>query len=253
MNEILIYKDANRKLFNDFVESLDSKFENYIPEIPKDTEYNTVLFELRPMKIIKNIIKNHLYFLNKNKSNIKWGLQIFCGLDNEGFIRQELKDWENVVYNNIGIKNIKDRTEHTAILKTLDFWESLNGSKILLFQTDSLILREGIDEFLGYDYVGAPWSKPKENVYVGNGGLSLRTKTKMIEIIKKYPNDTTTLEDIYFSKHMKDENIVDIETAKRFCVEDVYFDNPMGIHKTDKIETELLKKLLEKNVLNYSL
>lgn len=253
MSDELKYRDVNRQLFNDFVISLSSKFANYIPKIPRETEYNTVIFELRPMKIIKNIIQNHLYFLNKNKSNIQWGLQIICGLENEDFIREQLKDWNNVVYTNIGITNIKDRTEHTAILKTTNFWESLNGSKILLFQTDSLILREGIDEFLKYDYVGAPWSKPKENVYVGNGGLSLRTKSKMIEILKKHPNDNSTLEDIYFSKYMKNENIVDYETAKRFCVEDVYFENPMGIHKTEKIETQLLKQLLEKHVLNYTL
>ena len=81
----------------------------------------------------------------------------------------------------MGIRNLSN-IEHSEYMETSGFWKNVKGEKALIFQTDSLLLRSGIDEFLSYDYVGAPWRKPKENQLVGNGGLSLRTVSKMIEI-----------------------------------------------------------------------
>ena len=52
-----------------------------------------------------------------------------------------------------------------------------------------MLLKSGIEEFLKWDYIGAPWEKPKEGCFVGNGGLSLRTRDKMIEITEKYKSD----------------------------------------------------------------
>ena len=55
-----------------------------------------------------------------------------------------------------------------------------------------------IEDFLKYDYVGAPWIH-LPNMNGGNGGFSLRKKSKMLEIISKnkYNNEN---EDVYFSK-----------------------------------------------------
>lgn len=55
---------------------------------------------------------------------------------------------------------------------------------VLVIQTDGILFRGGIEKFLQYDYVGAPWPKDKMTVSklpypkfgVGNGGLSLRSK-----------------------------------------------------------------------------
>ena len=32
------------------------------------------------------------------------------------------------------------------------------AERVLIFQTDSLICREGVEAFAAYDYIGAPWS-----------------------------------------------------------------------------------------------
>jgi hypothetical protein len=55
----------------------------------------------------------------------------------------------------------------------------------LIFQLDTLLseqYKNNIYNFLDYDYVGAPWAF---NHKVGNGGLSLRKKSKMLEILNK--------------------------------------------------------------------
>jgi hypothetical protein len=117
----------------------------------------------------------------------------------------------------------------------------------IIFQTDSIILKENknkIYQFMNYDYVGAPydrnlgWRKslPMTDHYdVGNGGLSLRRKSKIIEILnnkKKYSN-----EDTYFSFY---ENINKPSTklAQEFSIETTFYDKPFGIHKIWKYLNE---------------
>jgi hypothetical protein len=82
---------------------------------------------------------------------------------------------------------------------------------------------------LQYDYVGAPWVSDNK---VGNGGLSLRKKSKMIEIIKS-KGYVHLNEDIYFSSDVDNKiqyNVPDYTIAKLFSVETLFYDRPFGIH-----------------------
>jgi len=102
----------------------------------------------------------------------------------------------------------------------------------LIFQTDSLLLKSNIhklDAFLKYDYVGAPWT----NEGVGNGGLSLRRKSKILETIAtRNPNLHYEVEDTYFCEnnpvHLEKPTF---EEAKSFSVENVYYPDPIGVHQ----------------------
>ncbi len=95
--------------------------------------------------------------------------------------------------------------------------------------------------------------KPKEGCFVGNGGLSLRTRDKMIKISEKYKSDYGMWEDIYFSKYLYNDGLADLKSARKFAMEDDYYFDPMGIHNPIKIETKLLKEIFEKNVPEYTL
>ena len=81
-----------------------------------------------------------------------------------------------------------------------------------------------------YDYVGAPW---KEINTVGNGGLSLRRKSKMLEILDKCEYKNNINEDIYFSFACDGVtlNKPEYETSKQFSVETIYNDKSFGVHK----------------------
>jgi hypothetical protein len=73
---------------------------------------------------------------------------------------------------------------YNNLLKNINLYEIIPTENFLIFQTDTLInpkYKDLIYEFINYDYVGAPWII---NNQVGNGGLSLRKKSKMIDIIK---------------------------------------------------------------------
>jgi len=111
------------------------------------------------------------------------------------------------------------------------FYEKIPTEMFLVFQTDTMIcsnFKENIYNFMNYDYVGAPWNYGE----VGNGGLSLRRKSKMLEILEKckYYNDN---EDLYFSKGCENVtyNKPSVEKAKQFSIEHLYSNDSFGVHK----------------------
>ncbi len=102
------------------------------------------------------------------------------------------------------------------MLKKESFWSTLNAEKVLIFQADSIMLRSGIEKFLKYDYIGAPWDLRSNrpaleafnnkviNEIVGNGGFSLRTTSVMINISNKYSHLSPfeEPEDLFFSGYV---------------------------------------------------
>jgi len=128
--------------------------------------------------------------------------------------------------------------QYNELLTSPKFHEYIPTEMFLVFQTDTVILPQNahlIDGFLDYDYVGAPWT----DCQVGNGGFSLRRKSKMLELIEKVPFIKGEAEDGYFSQYSgRPNNDFSIkvvkpspEKAKQFSVETVFYDQPFGCHK----------------------
>jgi hypothetical protein len=222
------------------VEKSAKKLINYLPNIKQDTDYYAIIVEPRILIELEPIIKNVMYHLNECNSNIKWGLQIFHGTTNKTLVKKFTKDWGEVIYEDLGKPDLTKK-EYNDMLKSPQFWHKTKGKKVLIFQSDSIMLRSGIDEFLEFDYIGAPWIKPKENSNVGNGGFSLRNKELMIEITSKFENEEILMEDIYFAKYLDKQKIANIKTAKKFCVEDIFYPTPLAVHNPIKIPEEKLK------------
>ena len=212
---------------------------NYIKNKKININYNpayhneTVLIEFR--------ILHHIEFNIRNMCNQLpiWKHTIICGIDNYDFIKKmcdNISSHINIIKIN---KNNITIDEYSKFLTSLEFWNLLTGNHILIHHEDSLIFdSKNINNWLKYDYVGAPWL---EDIYdksylVGNGGFSLRKKDIMIYICnnydinnyeifdftKKYMNENGLLitpEDCFFIKCMVDNNIgliPDYEEAKKF-------------------------------------
>lgn len=72
-----------------------------------------------------------------------------------------------------------------------DLWRHVNTDHCLIVQADGYIIEPGLwsEEFLRYDYIGAPWRISKDayldpwgnSIRVGNGGFSLRSK-RLLEV-----------------------------------------------------------------------
>jgi hypothetical protein len=75
---------------------------------------------------------------------------------------------------------------------------------LLVYQTDSILCanaQQSLNDFLEYDWVGAPWNP--SGSFGGNGGLSLRRVSAMISILK-YQNriDGSEPEDVWLSDRL---------------------------------------------------
>jgi hypothetical protein len=230
------------EIWNKHLENMKKKLVDYVPSLPVDSDYFAVIVEPRIDENIETIIKTVMYYLEDSCK--KWGLQIFHGTKNVEQILNITKNWNNVYLVNLSKDNLTKR-EYNDMMMTTDFWNKVKGKKILSFQNDSILLKGGIDQFLEYDYIGAPWIKPKEGYFVGNGGLSLRNKDKMIEICT-LNDDKSNIpqEDIFFVKNLKGEGVADVETAHNFSMEDIFSENAMGLHNPIKIDPNLLEKKL---------
>jgi hypothetical protein len=201
-----------------------------------ENKYTAIIVEPRKHAALLFVLKIFL----KNLSD-EWNIIIFHGNQNINFVNNivstKLTGYKHRISTiNLNINNLT-RDEYSLLLKQKHFYDKIPTETFLVFQTDSLILennKELINFFLKYDYVGAPWFwSPKGiNNYVGNGGLSLRKKSKMIEIIEKDIDNNNLAEDVYFSC----TNKVNLfkpsqQEAKFFAVEHIYSEVTFGVHQ----------------------
>lgn len=75
---------------------------------------------------------------------------------------------------------------------------------LLVFQTDSMVCansRLAVDDFLGYDWVGAPWNP--NGAWGRNGGLSLRRVSRILEILRNQERaHDSEPEDVWLSERL---------------------------------------------------
>lgn len=196
----------------------------------KQYKYTAIIIEPRCHAALSFVLNN--FFENLSDD---WGIVICHGYNNKNFL-ENILDNESVAYKNkmvklvnLNIDNLDIRT-YNELLKNKSFYDIIDTETFLIFQTDSLIIKENkhlINDFLEYHYVGAPWTNGK----VGNGGLSLRKKSKMLEIIDKVNFDYQN-EDMFFSQQDKvDMYVPNFHKAKNFSVETVFNESPFGVHK----------------------
>jgi len=211
--------------FNNFVEITKEFVLKYpIRKVNTNPTYYAVIIEPRKHPNFEYVCKNILRFTGEH-----WGLHIFHGTQNEAFVKSALKGVSNVIYTNLGVANLNIGNYNNLLVDTQNFYDKIKSDYFLVFQTDSCLLREGIDEFMQYDYVGAPWDA---NTF-GNGGLSIRGKKMCIQICKTYKRERLP-EDVFFSRNMKLEkaNLPTWNKAAEFSIENCagrYI--PIGVHK----------------------
>ena len=197
-----------------------------VRKVLPDCKYYVVIVEPRQHANFEFVCKTMLRFTND-----EWGLHIFHGNQNESFVKGFFQDNPNVVYTNLNKANLTIE-DYNLLLTSVWFYEQIKSSHFLIFQTDSCLLKEGVGEFVQYDYIGAPWPHLKNQV--GNGGFSLRSKEFCLLIcntIKRKPREN---EDVYFSTNgMKtNSNIASYDVACQFSCEQITTRAlPLGVHK----------------------
>lgn len=159
---------------------------------------------------------------------------------------------------------VVDQQTYSEMLKKEEFWQNLEAEKLLIFQADSLLLEPLPEHYFEFSYIGAPFAMGKYlshrfPVYnkagarvpdeyevtmcgnntlrtqlplgYGNGGLSIRRRSAMINTCRSVPATPGEPEDLYFSKHVEvmGGKTATPADAERFSSEQTY-NNSIGIH-----------------------
>lgn len=133
------------------------------------------------------------------------------------------------------------------------FWEELApAGRVLMFQADSILCANaklGVDDFLGWDLVGAPITEAWHGQGY-NGGLSLRNREMTLDITRndyaKHPLNSTSDQDIekyedqWFFKRFQERGakMPSTDVAKTFSVQLEYYDFPVGYHQPMEFQKE---------------
>jgi len=207
---------------------------DFSPQSTQTTTKYCVIVEPRVQEVLPLVIKNFVYLLGRKG----WGCIIFHGTENETYLKTKLHNINTLIYHNLGVANLTLKT-YNQLLTSTSFWQTLikdNCHNALIFQSDTVLLKDTVDQYLEYDYIGAPWRHAHclpLGIRVGNGGLSLRQTHKMMYITMNCKNIDDWYEDIYFSfwSYRLGYRMPTTEIAKTFSVETMFYRDPMGMHK----------------------
>lgn len=89
-----------------------------------------------------------------------------------------------------------------------------------------------LDDWLEYDWVGAPWGMGDR--YGGNGGLSLRRVSSMILVLQHQQRQNfSDPEDVWLTErlgHLPNTKTANGTMSNRFSAEMIWSDEPLGYH-----------------------
>jgi len=210
------------------------------------TLYTAIIVEPRIHKALSFVLKNFTDNLNED-----WNFIIYHGTQNEKMVKSIISTFSESIKSRITLVNLKVKNISVAEYSTMffcpTFYDNIPTETFLIFQTDSIILKENKDkiyDFMKYDYVGAPWPKSLDilgKMQVGNGGLSLRKKSKMVELLQYKERG---IANGYFGKYIAEDQffcgyyVPEVNVykpifikAKDFSVESFFYKTPFGIHK----------------------
>jgi len=238
--------DKNKeKLFEKYI----NKFTNPVYSPTNLEDLCCVIVEPRNHPYLKSVLRNISYFTKHYP--IIW----FHSEENKDFLHEE--DFQHVIKIKLCKANLT-LEDYNTYLTSPEFWKGFSHKRVLIFQTDTCMFREGIEDFLKYDYIGAPWppgfinSLIGRDLICGNGGFSLRNPSLMVEICETKVK-TLDQEDLFFSSsvyEMSETNpqIVlpkSMEEASFFSSETVLNIDTMAFHAAYKYHkiTDLKKFL----------
>ena len=200
--------------------------------------YTAIMIEPRQHRAMRFVLQNFLENLDS-----RWNFIIYHGIDNEQWLKALVtnvfpESLSRITFRKAAV-NTLTLDQYSSIMVNPQFIQTIPTEMYLVFQTDSMICKPYKDliyDFMEYDYVGAPWHevvRPPWTTQVGNGGLSLRRRSKMLEIARNIPYSYGYPEDMYFSEgadklQMKKPTWA---KAREFSIETQPNSKSFGVHR----------------------
>ena len=196
----------------------------------RNSDANTkaaILIESRPLFFLPMVVRNVMFFLGPT-----WNLHVVYGEDSERFLHEDLADWDVNAIKLQGTTHLS-RARRSEIMKSSEFWKIFPEEKLLVFESNSVMCGSNVDEFLDYDFIGAPLGTAES--FSLHGGFSLRSRRKMIQCIVA-GKDAGEPEDEFFTRMMRQTGAAtpDFASACRFAVSSTYEGRPLGVPAADE-------------------
>lgn len=218
---------------------------NWTWEKATENDGVAIIVEFRSTNYLVAIVMNVLHNLP-----LDWHIQIFHGPSNRAFLFSSPTLRPHIISHRITLIELPQYTGGEAdrhrfiseLLTNSQFWSMVHGEHVLVFQMDTIFCSNSpykITDFLKYDYIGAPWTEwvaknSQHGIRVGNGGFSLRSRSKIRELLVRLPYNRTVHgdEDIYFGEHLPlvGGRLAPVDVARSFSGSFEY-NNSMGLHK----------------------
>jgi len=234
---------------------------------------NTVLLiEPRLIPDIPKIMAEYHRILNDT-----WKYVFYCGKGTSEYWKDLLDPY--VELRELDTTNFESGSEYSFFMKQPTLWESLYGDFVLTIQADTWIMNiepYTIDYFLQMNksYIGgnmlSAWYEHRREGLVSqyynfNGGLSLRKRQHMIQVIHAFPprclekgviwshSIETDPEDVYFTIgcHRLGFSLGDDEACSHFSIHKKMHTAYFGIHQPEPAIKEQLHTLFPDRIPSF--
>ncbi|KAK9781896.1 hypothetical protein AB5N19_06327 [Seiridium cardinale] len=238
------------------------------PKVKQHTDRAAVIMENRPLE---NLVPVMLHF--HSVLGPEWPLIFYTIPETAANLSASAPFKRAVDEGRIQIRFLPDSvtfSSHRAVslfLAEAWLWEDLAPyQKILMFQDDSVICSASparVDDFIQYDLIGAPIARAYGQGY--NGGLSIRNRELVLDLFSmySYANDSEVpgapanmkFEDQWLYTRMLElppktdgtpgANLPTDEIARKFAVETVWEERPLGFHQPMRWQKANLAKIMK--------
>lgn len=166
-----------------------------------------LLIENRPMPLLAPLM---LHFISVVPPD--WRFRFMGSIESVEHLNKSVAIREQVVTGKLDLTYIPSnmttgsQEEISRFLTNLWLYEVVlqPAEWLLVFQTDSILCansRQTLNDYLDYDWVGAPWNT--KGRYGGNGGLSLRRVSAIIDVLRNQERvDGSEPEDVWLTDRL---------------------------------------------------
>ena len=144
--------ELNEKVYRTLcIKVLESIRSLPLPKTPVKSDKTMVIVETRVLPHLEYLLRAFIYYVSPD-----WSLYFFTG-------NKEYHRWkeicssisENIHVINLGVEELSF-DQYSLLMFDPHFWNEIDAEYILVFQEDTCVFRRGIENYLQYDYVGAP-------------------------------------------------------------------------------------------------
>ena len=220
---------------------------NYVVFYEEEMSKVVIIVETREHKALPFVLNNVMSILPHD-----WNLQIFHGSINFDYVKEvlrtdELLKYKEVVLTDLNIESISADDSSLDIMLTENLWNEVISETVLYVECDSMLCSDSkhkVSDFEHFDYIGGYWGNQldpldKEYLKVMNGGVSIRKKSFMLDIIKNdlqlyLENGGNPCEDYFVTDYVRNKPTV--REVLNFSIDNGYMyplngEPPFALHK----------------------